>query len=87
MNTKLAAAAGIFVVMVIILAIHYWNRESFSSNRSRAKKIVSWFSKNDKPRYVDYRNDIAGGNIVEYKDAADLKRNGQLNIDSLSNLL
>lgn len=84
---KLAAAVAIFAILLVILALHYWNKEPFTASRQRAATIISWFSKNQKPKFTTYREQVDGGDIVEYADAISLKRNGQLNIDSLSSVL
>lgn len=86
MRTKIAAATALVLVLIVILCIHYWNREGFSSSRQRATTIVKWFSENPNHKYVDFRDDTKG-NIVEYHDALDLKRNDKLNIDNLSILV
>lgn len=81
---KLRVIVAITMVAIILLALHFWNREGFTSSRARAADIIKWVKSTKRPSFVDYREAIEGGDIVEYNDVMRLKRNDELNIDTLS---
>jgi len=79
---------GTAAILILIL-IHYINKESFVNKQDKAKNIYDWF-RNIRvvPTYTKYKYDMNGAsNIVEYEDALQLFQTNKLDIDSIKKVI
>lgn len=72
-------AAGIIAVVIIM----WYMREHYVNKRDKAEAIVNWMGQNKFPSFDSFKDDIKGGDIVEYSEAKKLQANGSLTPDSL----
>lgn len=70
---------GILAVIVIVWLM----RETYVDKREKAEAIVTWMGKNKYPSFDGFKDDIKGGDIVEYSEAKKLQASGSLTPDSL----
>lgn len=83
-NNQLALIA---LVLILVLLWQNGYSEGMSATRERATKIYNWFSSNEDPKYVDYRDEIEGGHNLEYYDVKNLKHRGAMTVDSIEKVI
>ena len=69
--------------MIIIL---YWvARESYTNKREKAAAVVQWMNNNNEQSqsYTRFRDEVVGGDIVDYSLAKRLDAIGNLSVDTL----
>ena len=81
----------LFTAAVVLLALYLlyteYMCEGMSPTRERANKIYNWFTQEENPQYVNYRDDIEGAYNVEYYDIKNLKTQGKLTPDAIEQVI
>jgi len=78
----------IIILIMIIIILFIYNKESFASKPEKAEAIYDWFVKNDTPKYTKYRRDLENqSNIVEYEDALTLFKNNNLSLQNIEKII
>lgn len=72
-------AIGIIIAVLLL----WYMRENYVDKREKAEAIVNWMDKNKFPSFDNFKDDIKGGDIVEYSEAKKLQASGSLTPDSL----
>lgn len=78
-----------FTLLFLLLLIYYQNKctERFESNKDKAKFITNWFEKTKKRDYSTYKDEVPQSDIIEYSKIKQLNKQGNLNYNSVENML
>jgi len=73
-------------VLILLIIILYWvARESYTNKREKAAAVVQWMNNNNEQSqsYTRFRDEVVGGDIVDYSLAKRLDAIGNLSVDTL----